>query len=139
MTHVVDGGGSNVTGSRVSISGNVRRGDSMTIDKLVEINQSPENNRKNAREHVTIVARLLIAAGVRFNVEVLDLSASGFRMRTPNHISTNQLVYLTIPGLESLQGRIAWNFREYYGCEFTKPLHGSVFEHLLKAFPNFVS
>lgn len=94
-------------------------------------------SRKSFRSPVAIPAELFVSAGARFKVAVRDLSASGFRVETANHIQLNSTVYLTIPGIQSLQARVAWNDREHYGCEFARPLYGSIYEDLSRRFPSF--
>lgn len=93
------------------------------------------NNRRDSRSPVEIIAELFVSESVRFKVEVHDLSSSGFRIETANHIPLDRLVYLRIPGLQSLQARIAWNDRENYGCSFSKPLHSATCDHLAMRFP----
>ena len=44
------------------------------------------NNRKASRNSVRISAELLVSTGPRFKVAVLDLSRTGFRMETGNHL-----------------------------------------------------
>lgn len=97
-----------------------------------------QNKRKFSRNKVRISAELLVSSGPRFKVDILDLSATGFRLQTPNHVAIGRKVYLTIPGVHALQAHVAWNDREYYGCEFTHPLHASIFEHLASKFPSLV-
>lgn len=96
------------------------------------------NNRKAARNLVELRADLLVSSGPRFKVSVIDLSRTGFRMETGNLINVGSRVYLNIPGMQSLQARIAWNDRLFYGCEFARPLHESIFEHIAKQYPNLV-
>lgn len=97
-----------------------------------------DNKRKSSRNAVRITADLLISAGPRFKVAVLDLSLTGFRIETGNYIVPGKKIYLSIPGFHSLQARIAWNKRDLYGCEFTQPLHPSIFDHIAKAHPSLV-
>lgn len=97
------------------------------------------DNRKDLRSPVEITAELFVSESVRFKVVVLDLSSSGFRINTANHIPLGRLVYLTLPGLQSLQARVAWNDREHYGCTFSKPLHGATCDHLSTRFPKLFS
>lgn len=94
---------------------------------------TPDNRREN-RDPIKLDARLQVSNGGRFQVGVLDLSATGFRIETANSIPRGRLVYLTMPGVEPLQARIVWNNHDFYGCEFTRPLHGSVFRHLTGLF-----
>jgi PilZ domain len=97
------------------------------------------NNRRDLRSPVEIIAELFVSESVRFKVAVHDLSSSGFRIETANHIPLGRLVYLTIPGLQSLQAQVAWNDRENYGCTFSKPLHSATCTHLSMRFPKLFS
>jgi PilZ domain len=101
--------------------------------------KQPENLRKSDRQRVQIRAELLVSRGPRFTVSVNDLSRTGFRMETGNYIPENTIVYLSMPGMQSLQARVAWHDRVYYGCAFSQPLHESIFEHISKQYPQLVS
>lgn len=80
-------------------------------------------------------AELRLPVGQRFKVHILDLSQTGFRVETGNHMELESRVYLAIPELNSLPARTAWNQGTYYGCEFLNPLHPSVFEHIARKYP----
>lgn len=97
-----------------------------------------KNKRKSRRDAVEIRAKLLVSAGPRFMVSVIDLSRNGFRIETGNSISAGTKVYLSMPGMHSLSARVAWHDRLYYGCEFTQPLHESIFEHIARQHPSLV-
>jgi hypothetical protein len=94
------------------------------------------DNRQSVRAPVKIIADMLISEGPRFKVLVQDLSPTGFRIQTANAIPRDRMVYLTMPGFNSLQARVAWNDRENYGCEFVRPLHRSIAAHLAQRFPS---
>jgi hypothetical protein len=70
---------------------------------------------------------------------VIDLSRTGFRIETGNHIPVGTKVYLSLPDMQSLQARVAWQDVVYYGGEFTQPLHESIFEHIIKQHPTLGS
>jgi hypothetical protein len=99
-----------------------------------EVHQK-SNKRQARREPVKLIAELKISEGPRFKVTVVDLSATGFRIETANHIPADKHIYLTIPDFQTLQGMVAWNDRETYGCAFRLPLHASVHAHLARRFP----
>lgn len=101
--------------------------------------QRISNKRRASREQVKIFAELLISAGPRFKVTVLDLSSTGFRIQTANFVPMSRKIYLTIPEFQTLQGTVAWNDRELYGCKFSQPLHTSIYTHLASRFPQLVS
>ena len=99
---------------------------------------SLSNNRRSSRNPVRVAAELMVSEGVRFKVSVLDLSSSGFRIQTANCLEINHKVYLRVPNFQTLQARVAWNYKEDYGCEFSQPLHHSVFEYLSGLFPSTI-
>lgn len=94
------------------------------------------NNRKTPRNAVAITAELRMSVGQKFQVSILDLSQTGFRLETGNYIAVGSRVYIAIPELSSLPARIAWNDRNYYGCAFLHPLHQSAFEHFALKYPS---
>ncbi len=94
------------------------------------------NAREFPRDPVRIYADLLLSDGPRFKVSVLDLSPAGFRIETANLIVLNQIVYLTIPGFNSMSARVAWNYQEQYGCQFNRTMYDAVFAHISAAFPS---
>ncbi len=96
------------------------------------------NKRKSRRDTVNIRANLLVSSGPRFKVSVIDLSRTGFRMETGNFIVVGTKVYLSMPTMQSLQARVAWQDAVYYGCEFTRALHESIFDHIAKQHPSLV-
>lgn len=110
------------------------------MSAIYEVKKSLDesNQRKSQRNAVTIRAELLVSGGKRFIVSVNDISKSGFRIETGNYIPPKKMVYLSLPGMASLQARVAWHDRVYYGCEFTYPLHESIFEHISKQHPSLV-
>lgn len=94
------------------------------------------NNRKSRRNAVQISAELRLSSGQKFKVLVCDLSQTGFRIETGNHIDTGTKLYLALPNLNSLPAQVAWNDRTFYGCVFLHPLHASVFEHIVAQHPS---
>ena len=93
------------------------------------------NNRQAERNAVHIVAELRLPVGQRFKVSVLDLSQTGFRIETGNHIELGSRVFLSIPELQSLPAQIAWSKTPFYGCAFLNPLHAAVFDHVARKYP----
>ena len=44
----------------------------------------------------------------RFEVEVIDLSMTGFRFETSFTLKSGQKVFVTIPGVNTLEAVVAW-------------------------------
>ena len=78
----------------------------------------------------------MVPAGPKFNVDVCDLSATGFKIETANYLDVGRRFYLLMPDFQSMQARIAWSHGEFYGCGFSNPLHPSVFMHIAEKFPS---
>lgn len=89
------------------------------------------------RSWVSITASVREQGGGRQQVEVVDLSQAGFRMRTGSFIAPDRTLFLTLPGYNQLQARIAWHENEFYGCEFVQRLHAAVYDDIVRRYPLF--
>ena len=67
----------------------------------------------------------------RFEIDVVDLSVTGFRAQTSFTLWPGTTVWLTLPGLAALEAVVAWRDKFRYGCAFSKPLHPAVFDHIV--------
>ena len=94
------------------------------------------NSRQFVRDHVKIVGDVREYRGGRFKVSVIDLSRSGFRMHSATFVEKGKTIFLTMPGYEPLEARVAWHDKEYYGCEFTHRLHVAIYDHIKQAYPS---
>ena len=92
-----------------------------------------DEHRRSLRKAVKMRARLRDRGQTKFEVDVLDLSATGFRAETSFTLWPGTIVWLTLPGLGSLEAVVAWRDKLLYGCSFAKPLHPAVFDHVLAA------
>jgi hypothetical protein len=90
-----------------------------------------EEHRRALRKAVKVRARLRDRGQTRFEIDVVDLSQSGFRAQTSFTLWPNTVVWVTLPGLAPLEAVVAWRERSTYGCAFAKPLHPAVFEHIV--------
>lgn len=64
----------------------------------------------------------------RWRVNLLDFSPQGCRVEVPVRVKIDDLIWISLPGLEALQGRICLVEEWVAGVEFDKPLHAAVFE-----------
>ncbi len=90
-----------------------------------------EELRRALRKSVRMRAHLRDRGQTRFEIEVTDLSESGFRAETSFTLWPGTVVWLTLPGLAALEAVVAWRDKFKYGCAFAKPLHPAVFEHIV--------
>jgi hypothetical protein len=66
----------------------------------------------------------------RWRVNILDFSPKGCRMEVPVKVDPDDLVWISLPGIESIQGKVAWVREWEAGIEFANPLYPSVFDML---------
>lgn len=64
----------------------------------------------------------------RFEVEVIDLSMTGFRFETSFTLKAGQRVFVTIPGVNTLEAVVAWGRGYIYGAQFDRALYPAVFD-----------
>lgn len=90
-----------------------------------------DDNRLSLRKAVKMRAHLRDRGTTRFEIDVVDLSTTGFRAQTSFTLWPGQTVWLTLPGLAGLEAMVAWRDKYRYGCAFAKPLHPAVFDHIV--------
>lgn len=69
----------------------------------------------------------------RYQVTISDMSAEGCRIEAPIKVSPGDPLWISLPGLESIQGKARWIENWTVGVEFDRPLHPAVFDHVKKA------
>ena len=97
----------------------------------VDMTDSGDESRRALRKSVMMRAHLRDRGQTRFEIEVTDLSLSGFRAETGFTLWPGTVVWLTLPGLAGLEAVVAWRDKFKYGCAFAKPLHPAVFDHIV--------
>lgn len=90
-----------------------------------------DDHRRALRKSVKMRAHLRDRGQTRFEIDVVDLSQSGFRAETSFTLWPGTVVWLTLPGLAPLEAVVAWRDKFKYGCAFAKPLHPAVFDHIV--------
>ena len=64
----------------------------------------------------------------RWRVNIHDISPQGCRVELPTRVVVGDTIWVTVPGIEALQGRICWTENWVAGVEFDRPLHPAVFD-----------
>lgn len=90
------------------------------------------DTRATLRLPTKLDARLRDRTGTRGTIRVVDLSLTGFRAETASTLRTGTVVWVTLPGLQSLEATIAWQRGEHIGAAFVRPLHAAVFDHIVR-------
>lgn len=69
----------------------------------------------------------------RANVKVCDISPLGAKIEGVFLVRADDRFFVRLPGMESIEARVAWVSDFEFGCEFIRPLSPAVLEALLKA------
>lgn len=99
-----------------------------TIDRYA---LAAQEDRCAPRTRIAIPAQLRPSGSKGFQTVVQDLSISGFSCMSINRIHNGTLVWLTLPGLQSLQAEVIWWNNSLVGCAFADLLSPIVHDNLL--------
>ncbi|HMO77411.1 MAG TPA: PilZ domain-containing protein [Sphingopyxis sp.] len=107
----------------------------MTPQGTFKISPAPmsANGRRAERAAVRGRARFREVGCNPFEVELFDLSATGFRMATFGRPQVGTHIWVNLPGLQALEAVVRRADGNDFGCEFVQPLHPSVAKHLQTA------
>ena len=87
--------------------------------------------RKSSRIEVHLGVGLRKSGYHKSSADLLDISPHGCRVELPERVSIGETVWITLPGLESTESRVAWTQDWIAGLQFVHPLHQAVFDALL--------
>ncbi len=104
---------------------------SMTNSTVDRYAISAQEDRSAPRAKVTIPASLRPSGSRSFQTAVHDLSLSGFSAVAINRMHKGNIVWLTLPGLESLQAEVIWWDNSMVGCAFQQLLSPIVHDNIL--------
>jgi hypothetical protein len=88
------------------------------------------DSRATLRRPVTFKARVRDRSAARFEIKVVDLSLTGLRGETMFTLTPDTSIWIMLPGLASLEAKVAWQRMDQFGARFLHPLHPAVFEHI---------
>jgi hypothetical protein len=93
-----------------------------------------QEDRCSPRTKLTIPGQLRASGGRAFQTVVHDLSISGYSAAAINRMHQGQLCWLTLPGLESLQGEVVWWDNCIVGVAFHELLSPIVHDNILSRY-----
>ncbi len=95
---------------------------------------APINDRAAVRRRVAVRALVREAGSSRVDIDVVDLSATGFRFESYYGFAVGARVFLSLPTLAPIEAEIAWRKGTAYGCRMLRPLYPSVFDMIAQRF-----
>lgn len=69
--------------------------------------------------------------GQRARVRLIDLSCHGARLRLVHALRRSDVFWVTLPGHPPISARVSWVNGFMIGCEFTTPLHQTIFDSII--------
>mgnify|MGYP002651684644 CR=1 FL=1 len=96
----------------------------------------PLERRFAPRSCVAIPARMRQSGWPGFEVEIVNLSSSGFCAIAVTGMPEGTRAWIQMPGLASQECRIVWNDGATVGAEFATPLAESIEAWLIDRFPS---
>lgn len=90
-----------------------------------------QEDRCAPRTRLSIPAQLRPSGSKGIQTVVHDLSLSGFSCMVVNRLHNGTLVWLTLPGLESLQAQVIWWNSSLVGCAFSQLLSPIVHDNVI--------
>lgn len=64
----------------------------------------------------------------RHRVHILDFSPHGCRIESPVVVRPDDIIWISLPGIEMMQAQICWVDLWIAGVEFDTPMHEAVFD-----------
>ncbi|MBB3032724.1 PilZ domain-containing protein [Alteriqipengyuania lutimaris] len=101
----------------------------LNTDALYE--GAAQEDRCAPRTKLAIPAQMRVSGARAFKTVVHDLSIAGFSASAIGRLEPDQICWLTIPGMQSIQGRIVWWDRSITGAAFDDMIDPAVLDNVL--------
>ena len=86
------------------------------------------SGRRQERHAISGDVSLRQRGGTRYPASIKDVSTGGCRVELSQVMNVGDLMFIRLPGLETLQGTIRWTDGWVAGVEFDTPMHPSVLD-----------
>lgn len=93
------------------------------------------DDRTDSRRPVDLNATFTKPGAAGVACVVSNISAAGFMAKTYDPLIPNMPVWLRIPGLAALPGRVIWCSDGQIGCEFDQPLDPGLLDFIIAEAP----
>lgn len=68
----------------------------------------------------------------RATVKIVDISPHGARLSAVHILRNGDVFWIKLPMLEAQEATVVWADEFIVGCEFTHPLHPSIFDNMVR-------
>ncbi len=91
-----------------------------------------QEDRCAPRTKIAIPSQMRVSGSPAFKTVVHDLSIAGFSASSIGRLQPDQICWLTLPGLQSIQARVVWWDRSIAGGAFDAMIDQSVLDDILR-------
>ncbi|MES1984767.1 MAG: PilZ domain-containing protein [Pseudomonadota bacterium] len=91
-----------------------------------------DTGRIAGRHNVLIDVKLRRPGETWFSSRIADLSATGFRVQTFVKLTVGMELWVMLPGFEGRKATVMWVRDHEGGCNFERPLHPAIFDHIVR-------
>jgi hypothetical protein len=88
--------------------------------------------RRSERVSLGAEIELRRTGTIKHHVTVRDCSPEGCCINLVDRVGLDEVIWVKLPGLESLEAYVCWTKGFVAGLEFARPLHPAVFQMLLQ-------
>ena len=90
-----------------------------------------QEDRCAPRTKIAIPAQMRVSGARAFKTVVHDLSIAGFSASAIGRLQPDQICWLTLPDMQSIQGRVVWWDRSIAGAAFDDMIDPAVLDNLI--------
>lgn len=84
--------------------------------------------RREERTPISAEISLRRSFETRYQVQIVDLSPHGCRVELVERVQPGDRLWISLPGIETIEATTCWVEDFVAGVEFSRPLHPSVFD-----------
>jgi hypothetical protein len=91
------------------------------------------DRRQSERDEVFYRTRATVAGLGSFSAQLVNISASGFMVRTETEIAIGQTLSIRLPVIGEVKADVRWSLGGRVGCQFTRMIDLASYLELLAA------
>ena len=100
------------------------------VAQRIPTNDVPD--RQYDRHNLLISVKLRRQGESWFTARLANLSPTGFRVQSFAKLDMDSTIHVMLPGFDGRKAKVIWTRDHEAGCQFERPLHPAIFEHILR-------
>lgn len=91
------------------------------------------DRRADTRDEVFLRTTVILPPARTSQVELVNISSTGFLLRTRDHFTKGQKIMIALPDHDEVAAEVRWHLTGCAGCCFTQPLAADKYSGLLRS------